>query len=176
MKKDQKSDINTRSLFFNISAIVIFSIIMLGTLVYLYSGSTNIKRIAIENLAKKFATNIQNAHWQWQGEGKPEILMLVSYTSQLGKNEKVTETSRKPIFMTHDGWPKADSTSKGCAKIWDMVLNTPMTIEGFKVIAEYYDGLKLTNNPLDSTCRYRLSIGPYFEYKVHTGQVSQVKS
>ncbi|MEP1383165.1 MAG: hypothetical protein ABJK64_05155 [Paraglaciecola sp.] len=176
MKKGQEPEKNTQSMFVSISAIVVFSSLMLGIIVYLYSGSTNIKRIALENLAEQFATNIQNAHWQWQGEGKPEILMLVSYTSQIGEKETVTETSRKPIFMTHDGWPKAASTSKGCAKIWDMVLNAPMTIEGFKVIAEYYDGLKLTNNPLDSTCRFRLSTGPYFEYKPHSGLVSQVKS
>ena len=51
----------------------------------------------------------------------------------------------------------------------------PMDIDGFKVFAEYYDGLKLSNNALDSVCRYRLSTGPYFEYKVFSGQVLKVK-
>lgn len=176
MKKEQQFEKNTRSLFINTFIVLVFVSLMLGIIVYLYTGSTNKKRVALENLAEQFATNVQNAHWQWQGEAKPEILMLVSYTSQLGENKKVTETSRKPIFMTLEGWPKADPTSKGCAKIWGMVLNAPMTIEGFKVIAEYYDGVKLTNDPLDSICRFRLSTGPYFEYKLHSGQVSQVES
>jgi hypothetical protein len=76
--------------------------------------------------------------------------------------------------MSHLGWPKAEPTSQGCAEIWNMVLNIPMDIDGFKVFAEYYDGLKLSNNALDSICRYRLSTGRYFDYKVFSGLVLQV--
>jgi hypothetical protein len=101
--------------------------------------------------------------------------MLITYSNKLGDNNRLVETDRKPIFMSRLGWPKAESTSDGCADIWNMVLNMPMDIDGFKIFAEYYDGLKLSNNVQDSVCRYRLSTGPYFEYKVYLGQVLKVK-
>ena len=148
---------------------------MLSFILYLNDSSTNLRRIALENLAEQFSTSVSNSHWQWQGEGRPQIVMLITYANKLGENKNLVETGRKPIFMSRLGWPKAEPTSQGCANIWNMVLNMPMEIEGFKVFAEYYDGLKLSNNALDSVCRYRLSTGPYFEYKVFSGQVLKVK-
>ena len=176
MNRDQAAEEKNRSLFVNITVVVVFVSLMLGVILYMNKGSTDIRRLALENLAEQFSTSISNAHWKWQGEGRPQIVMLISYANKLGDNKTLVETSRKPIFMSHLGWPKADPTSQGCADIWDMMLNMPLEVEGFKVIAEYYDGVKLTDNPLDSTCRYRLSTGPYFEYKVHFGQVLSVKS
>lgn len=175
MKINQAADERSRSLFVNITVVVVFVSLMLGFIVYLNDGSSNIRRVALENLAEQFSTSVSNSHWQWQGEGRPQIVMLITYANKLGENNTLVEKDRKPIFMSHLGWPKAEPTSKGCAEIWDMVLNIPMDIDGFKVFAEYYDGLKLTNNALDSVCRYRLSTGPYFEYKVFSGQVLKVK-
>jgi hypothetical protein len=174
MKRNQASDEQNRSLFINITVVVVFVTLMLGFILYLNDGSTNLRKLALENLAEQFSTSVSNAHWQWQGEGRPQIVMLITYANKLGTDNKLVETDRKPIFMTHLGWPKSESTSKGCADIWDMVLNIPMDIEGFKVFAEYYDGEKLTGNAVDSVCRYRLSTGPYFEYKVYSGQVLKV--
>lgn len=175
MKRNQASEEQSRSLFINITVVVVFASLMLGFIIYLNDGSTNLRKVALENLAERFSTSVSNAHWQWQGEGRPQIVMLVSYANKLGENDTLVETARKPIFMSHLGWPKSEPTSKGCAEIWDMVLDIPLDIDGFKIIAEYYDGVKLTDNPLDSVCRYRLSTGPYFEYKVFSGQVMKVK-
>ena len=175
MKIKQAADERSRSLFINITVLVVFISLMLGIIVHLNDGSTNLKRLALGNLAEQFSTSVSNSHWKWQGEGRPQIVMLITYANKLGENNTLIETERKPIFMSHLGWPKAEPTSEGCANIWNMVLNIPMDIDGFKVFAEYYDGLQLTNNALDSVCRYRLSTGPYFEYKVFSGQVLKVK-
>jgi hypothetical protein len=176
MNKNQAADENNRSLFMNITVVVIFVSLMLGFIAYLNDGSTNLRRLALENLAEQFSTSVNNSHWQWQGEGRPQIVISITYANKLGENNTLVETQRKPIFMSHLGWPKAEPTSKGCANIWNMVLNIPMEIDGFKVFAEFYDGLKFSNNALDSVCRYRLSTGPYFEYKVFSGQVLKVKN
>ncbi|MFT2092271.1 hypothetical protein [Paraglaciecola sp. 2405UD69-4] len=176
MKKSEVTEENNRSLFIKVIVVLVFTSLMLGIIVYLNKGSTNVRRVALENLADQFASSVRNAHWQWQGEGRPQIIMLITYANKLGENKQLIETSRKPIFMTHEGWPKAEPTSEGCAEIWDMALNMPMEVKGFKILAEYYDGVKLNNEPLDSVCRYRLSTGPYFEYKVFTGQVLPVKN
>ena len=175
MKIKQAADERSRSLFINITVLVVFISLMLGIIVHLNDGSTNLKRLALGNLAEQFSTSVSNSHWKWQGEGRPQIVMLITYANKLGENNTLIETERKPIFMSHLGWPKAEPTSEGCADIWNMVLNIPMDKDGFKVFAEYYDGLQLTNNALDSVCRYRLSTGPYFEYKVFSGQVLKVK-
>ncbi|MBU3005066.1 hypothetical protein [Paraglaciecola arctica] len=175
MDKNQAADERNRSLFINITVVVVFISLMLGFMIHLNNGSTNLRRLALENLAEQFSTSVSNAHWQWQGEGRPEIVLLITYANKLGENETLIETDRKPIFMSHLGWPKAEPTSEGCANIWKMLLNMPMNIDGFKIFAEYYDGIKLNDNPLDSVCRYRLSTGPYFEYKVFSGQVLKVK-
>jgi hypothetical protein len=175
MKRNQAADERSRSLFLNITVVVLFVSLMVNFIVYLNDGTTNLRRITLENVAEQFSTSVSNSHWQWQGEGRPQIVMFITYANKLGENNTLVEKERKPVFMSHLGWPKAELTSEGCADIWNMVLNMPMDIDGFKVFAEYYDGLKLTNNALDSVCRYRLSTGPYFEYKVFSGQVLKVK-
>jgi hypothetical protein len=174
MKRNQATDQRSRSIYINITVVMVFVGLMVAFIVYLNDGSTNLKRIALESLAEQFSTSVSNSHWQWQGEGRPQIVMLITYADKLGENNTLVETAKRPIFMSHLGWPKAEPTSEGCADIWNMMLNIPMDIDGFKVFAEYYDGLKLAN-PLDSVCRYRLSTGPYFEYKVFSGQVLKVK-
>lgn len=176
MNKLEAANERSRSLFVNITVVVVFVSLMLGFILYLNEGSTNIKRVALENLAEQFATSVSNSHWQWQGEGRPQIVMSITYVNKINDAKTLVEKDRKPIFMSRKGWPKSEATSEGCAKIWDMVLNLPMDIEGFKVFAEYYDGEKLSDNEQDSICRYRLSTGPYFDYKVFLGQVSKVKS
>lgn len=175
MNRNQATDERSRSFFVNITVVVVFVGLMLGFIVYLNDGSTNIRRVALENLAEQFSTSVSNSHWQWQGEGRPPIVISITYANRLDENNDLVESQRKPIFMSHLGWPKAESTSEGCADIWDMVLNIPMEVNGFKVFAEYYDGLKISKTALDSVCRYRLSTGPYFEYKVFSGQVLKVK-
>lgn len=175
MKRHQATNERSRSLFINITVIIVFISLVLGFLLYLTRGTTSIRRLALDNLAGQFSTSVSNVHWQWQSEGRPHIVMLVTYANKFGDNTTLVETGKKPIFMSQLGWPKAEPTSKGCSDIWNMMLNMPMNIDGFKVFAEYYDGLKLSNNELNSVCRYRLSTGSYFDYKVFLGQVLKVR-
>ena len=171
MKRNEAADERNRSLFINITVGMSFFVLMVSFIVYFNNDSTNLRHIALDNLAKQFSTGVSHSHWQWQGEGRPQIVILRTYANKLGENNTLVETDRKPVFMSHQGWPKAEPTSEGCSDIWNMVLNIPMDIDGFKIFAEYHDGIVLTNNALDSVCRYRLSTGPYFEYKLFSGHV-----
>ena len=175
MNKNQGANLHNRSIFITITVVVVFVSLILSFITYLNDTSANIRRQALENLAKQFSNSVTNAHWQWQAEGRPEIVMLLTYGNTLGENNTLIETGTKPMFMNHQGWPKAQSTSEGCADIWNMVLNMSMDRDGFKIFVEYYDGLALYNNAQESVCRYRLSTGSYFEYKIFSGQVSKVK-
>ena len=176
MKRNQAADEQSRSLFLTITVVMVFVALMVRFIVYFNDGSSNLKRIALDNLAKQFSSSVSHSHWQWQSEGRPHVVMSSTYANTLGKNNALIEKDKRPVFMSHLGWPESEPTSKGCADLWNMVLNIPMDIEGFKISAEYYDGRKLTSNALDSVCRYRLSTGPYFEYKVFSGHVLREKN
>ena len=171
MKKNQAADERNRSVFVNITVVMVFVVLMVSFIRYLNDGSTNLKRSALDNLAERFSTSVSHSHWQWQGEGRPQIIMLSSYANKLGENNTLIETDKRPVFMSHLGWPEAEPTAKGCADLWSMVLNIPMNIDGFQILAEYYDGVKLVNKTLESVCRYRIATGQYFEYKVSSGHV-----
>ena len=175
MQKSKTGDEPNRSVFIKISVVVVFVSLMLGFIVYFEQGRPNLRLITLQTMAQSFASSVNNAHWQWQREGRPAIVMLSTFTPRLDDPKTLVETYKHPIFMSDVGWPKAESTAKGCEQIWNMVLNTPLEIEGFRVIGEFYDGVKLSGNNLDSRCRYRLSTGPYFEYKVFTGEVLKVQ-
>jgi hypothetical protein len=176
MQQNQASQERMRSLFINLTVVVVFVSLMLGFILYFEESKPNIKQVVLESLAIQYAGSVNTAHWQWQGEGRPAIILLVDYAPGLAQSNALVEKDRRPIFMSHLGWPQAQPSSQGCEKLWKMVLNTPLEIHGFRIFAEFYDGVKLSDNALDSTCRYRLSVGPYFEYQVYTGQVSKVTS
>lgn len=174
MEKNQGSEERLRSVFINLTVVGVFVSLMLGFILYFEESTPNIKQLMLENLALQYAESVNNAHWQWQGEGRPGIVMLVDYAPSLNQSKELVEKGRRAIFMSHLGWPKAELSSKGCEQLWQMMLNFPLEINGFKIYAEFYDGLKVSDNAQDSSCRYRLSVGPYFEYKVYLGQVSKV--
>jgi len=172
-KYSGKQDV-TRSAYINLTVVFVFVGLIVTAILYFYKSEPDLKRLGLETLANQFASSVTNAHWQWQAEGRPSMIILVHYEPSLDNNERLVEKDRRPIEMSHLGWPKMEPTSKGCGKLWQMVLNIPLEVEGFKVYAEFYDGIKVNDSALTSTCRYRLSTGPYFEYKVYSGQVSKV--
>ena len=170
MRRNEASDERERSLFSNLVVVVLFTSLILGFIVYFNDSSPSIRKVALQTLVEQFTKSTLNAHWQWQKEGRPSSILLVNYDAQ------GNETGRHPLNMSHLGWPRLAPTSKGCADLWRDVLNKDLEVEGFKMYAEFYDGVQISDNALASICRYRLSTGPYFEYKVYTGQVSKVIS
>ena len=171
MQKNQASEERNRSVFFNLSVIVIFVALMLSFILYFYKTSPSIKRVNLDNLANSFATSVNSAHWQWQAQGRPEIIIMSTFAPRLDDEKTLVEVDKHPVFMSANGWPKAAQSGKGCEDIWNMVLNIPLDSDGFRVIAEFYDGVRLSGDVEQSRCRYRLSSGSYFEYKVFTGEV-----
>ena len=167
MEKKQTRAEGSRSIFVNLTVVAVFTALMVGFIMYFYQSEPDMKRVALATLADQFASSATNAHWQWQAEGRPELIMLVHY------DIKGQETDRRPISMSKQGWPQMEPTSKGCGVLWEMILNMPLAISGFKVYPEYYDGVQLSGDAADSMCRFRLSTGPYFEYMIYTGRVKK---
>ena len=156
--------------------LVVFVGLMTSFIFYFNENEPDMKKITMEAMADQFTKAVSNAHWQWQAEGRPSIVMVIQYEARLDNNQDLVEKSRRPIIMSHLGWPRVEPTSKGCGELWQMVLNVPLEVEGFKVIPEFYDGVALTGNALDAKCRFRVSVGPQFDYKIYTGLVGPVTS
>ncbi|MFQ3235722.1 MAG: hypothetical protein ACI9C4_001284 [Paraglaciecola sp.] len=169
MLKSQVNEERSRSVFINLVVVVVFASLMLAFILYFNKNSPDIKRLVLQKFAEQLTKSTLNAHWQWQKEGRPNSIMQLQYDGQGNKSQSRT------LGMSDLGWPKVEPSSLGCATFWETILHSPMEIKGFKMYAEFYDGIQLSNNALASICRFRLSTGPYFDYGVYRGQVSQVK-
>lgn len=171
MKNAQDHNWSRRSLV-NVLAVVIFTSLMAVAIGYFYQAQPNVREARLSALAQQFSASVTNAHWQWQAEGRPSLIMLVHYERGMDDNQQLVEKDRRPIRMASHGWPQVATTSEGCGKLWRMVLNLPLEINGFRVYAEYFKG----ENQRPAKCRFRLSTGAYFEYNTQNGAVSNIIS
>lgn len=169
MKSNAASQDSIRRITINMLILGIFIVLMSSFLYYFSESEADVKKLEMGLLADSFADNVTNSRWQWIAEGKPERIILIQYT--LDENQEAKEVDRRPIPMTHLGWPKAAPDQAGCQSLWKIVLDIPMEIKRFRVYAEYYDGLDISGKVLDSRCKFRLSTGPEFEYLIYTGRV-----
>ncbi|BBO29523.1 hypothetical protein AltI4_39110 [Alteromonas sp. I4] len=167
MKPREEADDNLRRVMINLVVIAVFTILMETAIVYMYDAEPDIEAELMDGYARQFAGSATNAHWQWQAEGRPEMIMLVHYDGN-GK-----EVGRRPVRMAHFGWPKVEPNSEGCTRVWEQLLNMPARVEGFRVLGEYYasdnDDAKVPN----ARCRFRVSTGPFFDYSIYTGVVTR---
>jgi hypothetical protein len=162
-----KGDFSHLGLFLSCVIIIAFFVLISTLVWYLYESEPDIERTAMEALSKQFATSVTNAHWQWRAEGEPNRIVLVHYDADGNEN------NRRPIAMGHLGYPKVEPSSQGCGKLWRVLLDMPLTLNRLKVYAEYYDGIAISDNILDSYCRYRLLNGPMFDYKIYRGRIEK---
>lgn len=167
--KQAGSESRQRNMFSNIVIVTLFVGLMTSAIVYFNSSSPNVQREIMQNLATQFERSATNAHWQWQAEGRPPMIMLVQYDNQ-GK-----ETGRRPVRMAANGWPTVESQAISCESLWENLLFIPSQVDGFRVIAEYYQIRADQDADSDSEfigyCRYRVSTGPHFDYYVNNGRV-----
>lgn len=173
--KNQAGQESTKSLFGKIVVLLVFIGLMTSFIFYFNNSVPDIKYVAMENLQQRFSESVTNSHFQWQAEGRPQMIMLIHYEPRLGNSDELVETDRRPIVMSRRGYPKAEDSSEGCAKLWQMILNIPLSIDGFRVYAEYFADTDSADNKDDAMCRFRLSVGPYFEYQIADGQVSTIE-
>ena len=157
----------SRALFVGIVIAVIFAAFMSIFVWYMSRSQSDVSKLAMRTAANTFSTSAINTHWKWRIEGSPQRVILIEY-NRAGK-----ETDRRPITMSNLGWPRVEPNAEGCQQQWLQMLGQPLEIQGLRVDAQYYDGLLNTGKILDSYCRYRISSGPYFDYKIFTGNVSK---
>ncbi|MDU0353122.1 hypothetical protein RS130_03520 [Paraglaciecola aquimarina] len=175
MQKHEAAVERNRGLFNTILVVVVFVALIAGFLYYLNDNAKDIRRLSFEKLADTFNASVNNAHWQWQAEGRPEKIVVAMYASQLSEEKTLIETEKQPMYMDGKGWPKVEESAKGCTKLWNMVLGFPLEVDGYEVVVNFHSGESLTGNKIDSTCRYQLLSGAYFDYKMKLGQVLKLE-
>lgn len=171
MDRQSQSNENHKELLGKVAILLIFLVCFGVLIARVYDAQPDIKRVTMQQLAKQFQQSVTNAHWQWQGEGRPSMLMLVHYENSIDAGDRLVEKGRSPVAMHKSGWPAVDESNKGCEKLWQAMLNMPVEVRGFKVYAEYFAADQ--QNP--GTCRYRMSVGWYFDYQFGSGKVSKLQ-
>ena len=170
MNNNDLSEHNQRSMISNIIIVLIFLGLMASAIAYFNKATPNLKAEIMQTLAQQFGRNVTNAHWQWQAEGRPNMIMLIQYDNG-GK-----ERGRQPLRMALTGWPHVEPNSDSCEALWQNILYLPARVDGFRVIAEYYQQSANADDidaqqPVAGYCRFRVSTGPYFDYYVNSGRV-----
>lgn len=150
----------SKRIVINVLSIVLFVTIMISVMVVLHDAPPSRQAAALDHYATRLEHAAINAHWQWRAEDKPSMILLIHY------NEEGRETDRRPVRISHNGWPEVAASSKGCENLWQMLLNEPMRVDGFRVFGEYFS----SDQPLDVRCRYRVASGDKFDYFVATGK------
>ena len=171
MQKNQASEQRFRSVFINVTVVLLFVVLMLYFIRYFEQSRPSVHRVALEQLAQTFSENINKAHWQWQAEGRPQIIIISTFAPRIDDPKTLVEIDKRPVFMDENGWPKAEASRSGCQTIWRMVLNLPMELDGAGIMASYY----AEDDGPNTYCRYGLANGPYFEYNNFSGEVSGVR-
>ena len=119
-------------------------------------------RAGFATVAQSFLTKVNAVHAQWMMDKQPNRVELAS----LNKEKK------QAISVNKAGWIDVQTKKSACEKIWQLVMETPMSSMSFSVSAiEVYStqyGLK------NSQCRYVIRDGSYFQYERTNGKVSKV--
>ena len=172
MDKLEAAQERTKSLFIKIIVLMVFIGLMTGFIFYFNKNIPDVKYLAMENLQQRFAQSVSNSHWQWQAEGRPNMIILIHYEPRPDRNNESVEKDRRPVAMSLHGYPRAEPSSEGCSKLWQMILNMPLEVKGFKVFTEFFADPDKEDDIDEAKCRFRLSVGPSFEYSIASGQVS----
>jgi hypothetical protein len=147
---------------------VLAILILVGVFGYVISqvGSqtNNVSETQFRKLAKKFEEHALNAHWKWRAQKPTSIIMFIHY------DKNGNEIDRAPVTMNHLGWPAGKNTAEGCQKIWSALLAIPLSVDGYKVRADFVSEGDDEEDQI--WCQYSLSSGPYFNYYPRKGMVT----
>lgn len=145
--------------------VLLFAASLGAVIAYFHDAEPNVSRTQLRALADKMHSSATHAHWQWQAEEQPPRIMLIHY-NQAGK-----EVDRRPVAMARYGMPRVPAQRDGCDQLWQMLLNVPMQVDGFRVRGYFIRGPVENGEALDARCRFSTSTGDRFDYFIRRGTV-----
>jgi hypothetical protein len=159
------SEKNEKSLAEFIVIIALIGVMMAVFISYFFKNETQFTHAGFTTIAQSFNTNVSAIHAQWLMDKQPNIVLLVSFN----KKEK------QAIPVNKAGWVDVKHKQLACEAIWQLVMETPMSLMKFSISAiEVYDKTDEQHDQVKVQCRYVLLDGSYFQYNRTNGKVSKV--
>lgn len=136
---------------------------------YYFKNETQFTHTGFASVAQNFNTKVNAVHAQWMMDRHPNIVYLAS----LNKDKK------QAISVNKAGWIDVTQQPLPCEKIWQFVMEVPMSSMKFSVSAiEVNTANRNYQNKHSSAeinlCRYVLREGSFFQYNRGNGKVSKV--
>ncbi|WP_286270012.1 hypothetical protein [Thalassotalea hakodatensis] len=157
MTQQEQANSREKSLSENIIIITLVACLMSVFIYYFFKQEQRFTKVSFETAASTFSTRVMSIRAQWFMENQPSVVTI--------KKEDMT------ISVNGKGWVDFQQVNNNCGKIWQVVMQSPLTFMNQPVAAIERFREKPT---LQRSCRYQLASGEYFDYALQTGTVSQV--
>lgn len=149
--------------------VVLVGVMMAIFINYYIKNEAQFTHAGFASVAQNFTMKVNAVHAQWMMDRQPNIVYLAS----LNQDEKQAVTVNKA------GWIDATQEPLPCEKIWQLVMEVPMSSMNFSVSTiEVHSANRQSQNEQGSAdinlCRYVLRDGSYFQYNRAKGKVSKV--
>jgi len=159
------SEKKEKSLAEFIVIIALVGVMMAVFINYFIKSETQFTQAGFTTLAQSFHTKVSAVHAQWLMDKQPNTVQLVSFN----KKEK------QAISVNKSGWVDVKKKQLACEAIWQLIMETPMSLMNFSISAiEIHDNKNERGNQSKIQCRYILLDGSYFHYNRANGKVSKV--
>lgn len=159
------SEKKEKSLAEFIVIIALVGVMMAVFINYFVKSEQQFTHAGFTTLAQNFNTKVSTVHAQWLMDKQPIIVLLASF------NKK----NKQAIPVNKAGWVDVQQQTLACEAIWQLVMETPMSLMKFSISAiAVHDNTKKQGVQPKALCRYALLDGSYFHYNRTNGKVSKV--
>lgn len=163
------SEKNEKSLAEFIVIIALVGVMMAVFINYFIKSETQFTHAGFTTLAQSFNNKVNTVHAQWLMDKQPNIVLLALFNNK----------EKQAIPVNKAGWIDVEKEKLACEAIWQLIMETPMSLMQFSISAIEVHNLQskqLSNQNAAqmSECRYVLFDGSYFQYNRVKGKVSKV--
>lgn len=149
--------------------VALVGVLMAVFINYFIKSEAQFTHAGFATVAQNFNTKVNAVHAQWMMDRQPNIVYLASLNNQ----------QKQAVSVNKAGWIDVAQAQLPCDKIWQLVMEAPMSSMKFSVSAiEVYATHGQFQNKQGgvetSQCRYVLRDGSYFQYNRANGKVSKV--
>lgn len=149
--------------------VALVGVLMAVFINYFIKNEAQFTHAGFATIAQNFTTKVNAVHAQWMMDGQPKIVYLAS----LDKEQK------QAISVNKAGWIDVAQQQLPCDKIWQLVMEVPMSSIKFSVsVIEVHTAYRKYQSEQGgreiNLCRYVLRDGSYFQYNRANGEVSKV--
>ncbi|WP_114326202.1 hypothetical protein [Candidatus Colwellia aromaticivorans] len=145
--------------------IALVGVMMAVFINYFIKSEAQFTHAGFTTLAQSFNTKVSTVHAQWLMDKQPNTVLLASFNNK----------DKQVVSVNNTGWVDVKHKQLACEAIWQLIMETPMSLMKFSIIAiEVHDNTNEQHIQSKGQCRYVLLDGSYFQYNRANGKVSKV--